>query len=369
MVLGLSKETTCDYVVLCADGPQNDPGAYRREILEFTGGPKLGAVSFEFVSQAPLWKGLGLLNSKVRKSSVGLPLLYYAIYKKWLRRAHARAKNLVENNQVIAIHLLTQITVRHPGEFYNLGVPFVWGPTGGTARLPASFVVSLHGALFVQECIRYLLHWVFTDAKKIKRVASKAKAIFVFSRQDQQFFEEAGLTSKFLPDAGCSVAPGAVVPHEYKGGDTLRLLWVGQLIGRKCPDLVLRALSSLEPRYRSRVELTIVGSGPMERICKELAESLGLTDIVEIVGSVSSARVTQYYQQSHLMVHTSYREACTHVIPEAMSTGLPVVAHRCCGMAELLKDCGFLINLSSYSESVKGFASVITNIIDQPDLI
>ena len=53
------------------------------------------------------------------------------------------------------IHLLTQITVREPGSFWELSdCKFIWGPTGGSESLPISFRRSMGTLPRIVEEIR-----------------------------------------------------------------------------------------------------------------------------------------------------------------------------------------------------------------------
>src|SRR5437764_4764753 len=76
------------------------------------------------------------------------------LYAGWQRAAMALARLLHEQCRFDLAHQVTLIGYRQPLKLYELGIPFVWGPIGGTQNFPLRFLPSLglFGAL--QEGIR-----------------------------------------------------------------------------------------------------------------------------------------------------------------------------------------------------------------------
>lgn len=365
----LSKDPTTNYIFLCADGPQYQSGLYQQEIERQVPLNKLGSVEFIYVRRSKFWAGLSQANSRFRHSSVGLAVIYYLCYAAWLREARKLAAALIKNRQVNGIHLLTQITIRGSGRFYDLGVPFIWGPTGGNFTLPFSFIMSLSGSLFFVELVRKLLHPFILPVRRIKKAAGNARMVFCFSDEDLKFFKKNNVSTKFLPDAGCETNSINFILRKYRSDQPLRLIWIGQIIGRKGLDILVETIASLPQSYRSKVRLSVIGSGARQSYCQDLAKRLGVAQLIEFLGQLPREELDDVRRRAHLMVHTSYREACTHVIPEAISNGLPVAAHDCCGMSIMLKDNGFLVPLKSRRESIEGFKQLFIEILDRPSLI
>lgn len=114
-------------------------------------------------------------------------------------------------------------------------------------------------------------------------------------------------------------APSAVIRREFDG--TTRFLIVGQLISRKGIDLALESLAQLK---RAPWLLTIVGSGSEREALVRKAESLGISERVQFVGSVSSP--SEWYMNSDLLLFPSKSESLGLVLVEAMSHGTPCLA-------------------------------------------
>ncbi len=132
--------------------------------------------------------------------------------------------------------------------------------------------------------------------------------------------------------AKCVVVPLAV-PHPpapspqnvlpkilERGGD---LLFVGRLRYYKGVNYLLEALTLL-PDAR----LTIVGTGPMERAWKHLAETLGVSQRVTWAGEVRDDELPAYYEACDIFVLpcSERSEAFGAVQLEAMRAGKPVVS-------------------------------------------
>ncbi len=109
--------------------------------------------------------------------------------------------------------------------------------------------------------------------------------------------------------------------HPFDGPPTL--LFVGRLRYYKGLDTLLRALIHLP-----KVELRVVGTGPMAATWQQLAEALEIADRVHFLGEVEDALLPSLYHRAHLFVLPSNArsEAFGLVLLEAMASGLPCVS-------------------------------------------
>ena len=120
--------------------------------------------------------------------------------------------------------------------------------------------------------------------------------------------------------------------------DALKLLFVGSLIPRKGLPILFDSLLQLRSRG-TPVQLTIVGSGPLEQPLRTLAGDLGIIGQIDFEGHVSNrGELFRLYQQSDILVLPSYSEGFPRVIVEAMSQGLPVIATKVGGIPHRLGD-------------------------------
>jgi len=74
--------------------------------------------------------------------------------------------------------------------------------------------------------------------------------------------------------------------------------------------------------------------------------------------------------EADFFVHTSLREATSHVIPEALSSGLPVICHDAYGMGIVIdRSCGIKIPLLSPEDSINGFHAAIEKLVLDKQLL
>jgi glycosyltransferase involved in cell wall biosynthesis len=105
------------------------------------------------------------------------------------------------------------------------------------------------------------------------------------------------------------------------GEQTTVLLYVGRLSPEKNLDLVLNAYRGLQAEQSFRaVRLVIVGDGPE----RARLEKFG-SDII-FAGMRTGDELSQYYASADVFLFASQVETFGNVIPEAMASGLPVLA-------------------------------------------
>ena len=118
--------------------------------------------------------------------------------------------------------------------------------------------------------------------------------------------------------------------------------WLVGTVGRmqtvKHQTLLVRAFLNalaLRPELRERLRLVVVGDGPLRASCIALLEAAGATDLAWLPGEKDD--VPQLMRGLNCFVLPSLAEGISNTILEAMASGLPVIATRVGGNAELIK--------------------------------
>lgn len=109
-------------------------------------------------------------------------------------------------------------------------------------------------------------------------------------------------------------------------------LFVGSLVARKGPDILLHALS------KAGLPCIVVGDGPMRGSLERLAARLGIADRVIFTGALEYRDVLAYYSEAEALVLPSVSEGVPLVAIEALSAGLPVIASDLTGIASVVHD-------------------------------
>lgn len=111
------------------------------------------------------------------------------------------------------------------------------------------------------------------------------------------------------------------------------VLTVGRLVPWKGVDGIIRCLQQLE-----NVGLVVVGSGPEEAALRRLVRSLGMEQQVFFVGLRSRSETLGLMKACQAFALNSSYEGFPHVILEAMSAGIPVIARAAGGVPEIVQD-------------------------------
>ncbi|RNM17328.1 D-inositol-3-phosphate glycosyltransferase [Nocardioides pocheonensis] len=152
------------------------------------------------------------------------------------------------------------------------------------------------------------------------------------------------------------------------------LLFVGRIQPLKAPDVLLRAADALlrrDPSRRSRLVVAVVG-GPSgsglehPTALADLADALGLSDVVRFVPPVHRDELADWYAAATLVCVPSYNESFGLVAVEAQAVGTPVVAAAVGGLTTAVADgiSGVLVD----GHDPEDYARVFERIIDSPGL-
>lgn len=114
-----------------------------------------------------------------------------------------------------------------------------------------------------------------------------------------------------------------------------RFVTVAGLHARKNVDGLLDAFAAAFPT-ESSARLTIVGEGPDRTALEQKCRVLGLDDRVTFKGALDRTGVREALWQAHAFVLASHQETFGVVLVEAMATGLPVIATRSGGPADIV---------------------------------
>lgn len=119
------------------------------------------------------------------------------------------------------------------------------------------------------------------------------------------------------------------------GADEKVLLFVGRLGKEKNVTFLLKSFEAVLSRYPS-TRLVLVGQGPQENSLRKMCSKEGIQEKVIFTGVLPRNKIVHCYASADLFVFPSVTETQGLVIGEAKATGLPVVAVRAFGPAEMV---------------------------------
>lgn len=148
-------------------------------------------------------------------------------------------------------------------------------------------------------------------------------------------------------------------------GDARVLIYVGRLAREKNLALLFEAFERLA-RKHDDIFLVIVGGGPFEAGCKEIASGLQASDRVILTGYVPREKVAKYYSTGDIFAFPSTTETQGLVLGEALGAGVPCVAVNAGGSPEMLVDGedSFLAE-----DDIGDFTAKIERLLADPELL
>ncbi len=148
------------------------------------------------------------------------------------------------------------------------------------------------------------------------------------------------------------------------------LLGVGQLIERKGWDYTIRCLPAIIARF-PEAKLLIVGpSQPAEPAFRQrlmtLAHKLGVIDHIQILQDNTPDFIYAAYRSATLLTHPSFVESFGIVLLEAMTAGLPIVAHNGTGIPCIVDHgvTGYVLDV----RNVPAYTEALLTILSDPEL-
>lgn len=304
----------------------------------------------------------------------GLWALYYLAYNLWQRMAFRKAKELHRQRPFDAVHHLTMIGYREPGYMWKLGIPFFWGPVGGSVNEPLAYsgIYSISGR--IKAIIRYAINGIQKRVLLRPRIAARrATKIWAVTSADADTVTRIwGAHCEQMVETAATVISDAKI-RSWDGVSPLRIVWSGTHTYGKALPILIYALVALGKKARlaaQRISIDVLGQGEETEKWKHLAENVGVGGFFNWIGYVPRCEALNIMDKAHMLVFTSVKEGTPHVVFEALSLGLPVVCHDACGMGYVVDErCGFKVQMTGVSASIDGFASAIERVTDNPELV
>jgi glycosyltransferase involved in cell wall biosynthesis len=150
-------------------------------------------------------------------------------------------------------------------------------------------------------------------------------------------------------------------------GSPFRILFVARLIEGKGHGDLLRAVASLR-HLHDRLQVVIVGDGPLRSQIEEEVRALGLDGLVAITGHVANERVPELMREASVVALPSYMPGETFPLSliEAMAMRIPVIASRWFGIPDIVAhgETGLLVE----PRDVSSLARAIERLANDPEL-
>ena len=294
--------------------------------------------------------------------------IWYAVLRRWHRRAYRVARDLHEKLPFDLVHQVTFCGYREPGYLWKLDAPFVWGPIGGTQNYPWRFLAraGLRGAIR-ETCRSVLNYFQLRLSPRVHRACRKAAVILAANSTIQRQFARAhGVVPQVLLETGLGEVQGSPRKRDPQPRP-LRILWSGVLVHHKALHLLIRALARLPKDVA--YELRILGDGPLRSRWEKLARRLGVAGHTTWLGRLPYHEALRQYAWPEVFAFTSLRDTSGNVVLEALAAGVPIVCLDHQGMHDIVTDqCGVKVPLGSPRKVIAGLSESIVRLARDAEL-
>jgi glycosyltransferase involved in cell wall biosynthesis len=190
------------------------------------------------------------------------------------------------------------------------------------------------------------------------RTLHMARAVTTPTRKAADFLESTIDITGVIP-VSCGIDMADYTP-DLAPREANRIVFVGRLTTEKHIDVLLKAVTRLDPALDVHVD--IVGSGDQRRNLDQLVTQLGLGDRVTFHGHTTDEELRSLLTRASVFAIASIAELQSIATLEAMASGLPIVAANAVALPHLVHDGenGYLFEPGDDAEMAEKLTAVLT---------
>ena len=239
--------------------------------------------------------------------------------------------NLTELNKIVAdfqpnvIHshlYLAEIFIKH---LQNKDISLFYQVHDNNSQLERKKIFSLRSKKDITN---------FYERRIYNSLLKKSKTTFLCISKDTFNYIKNNL------DYGAHILfPNAITINTFKTNkerklDSIKLITIGSLVEKKGHDFLIDVVIELKKITNLKIELKIIGGGPMKEKLQNKIDRLNLKDNIKLIGKVDHPE--DYLKSSNLYIHGATIEPFGLVLLEAMASGLPVLSTDGFGNRDLI---------------------------------
>lgn len=307
-------------------------------------------------------------NALIRK------LQHWYFYLKHLRKLRSAASRMIKATNFDVIHHVTFASWRVPVPLCGLGVPFVWGPVGGSEHYPISMfgLLSLSGKAF--EVLRYTSNIISKFSPRLNKMIRECDAVVASHPEVTELLvkirgRSAGV-HELLVTAFTKAERDALanrVKPRRAVNQTIRAFCGGMLEGRKGVSIAIKAIALAIDRG-AKIEYRISAVGPELPYLRKLVRSLNLENQVIFQEPVRGNEYIQNLIESDIYLLPSLRDNAPITLMEAMLAACVPIVADCGGPSTIVSSkCGFRLKPQSPSRLIDEICEVLVNLYNNPE--
>lgn len=311
---------------------------------------------------APIYKLATVLSGDFNKAMTLKVALTYPSYLAFEWAVWRRFRQELRNGRFDVVHRFSPMSPTIPSPMAKWSpVPFVLGPVLGGLPWPKHFKAEMSREGEWMNYVREAHRWLPFYQATYKHAAA------ILAGYDH--------TIEDVPDYAKSktinFSEGGVDPTKFtlpvrEKKEKMTILFVGRLVPFKMPEVLIHSFAA-SPLLQQH-KLVIVGDGPERPRLEQFIEEKGLSECVELTGTVSQDRVGELMRESEIFAFPSIREQGGGVLTLAMMSGMACVVVDYGGPAARVKSgCGVKIPMGNLDHLVKHFTQELEKLVADPD--
>lgn len=157
--------------------------------------------------------------------------------------------------------------------------------------------------------------------------------------------------------------------YNLKATQDLKIIQIGRLLHeQKGQDILIRSLYIIINNYGIKnISLMLIGEGPSKKHLENLTSELNLQKHITFAGSKERSWIYRNLIEYHILIQPSRLEGFGLTLIEAIAAGLPVIASRIDGPAEILHgiSSAFMFETENIEELSLRIKEVLMEYYDQ----
>lgn len=256
-----------------------------------------------------------------------LPL--HRAHDRWQRNAADTAVRLDRDIDFDVVHHVTLAAFWTRAGVAAVDKPLVWGPVGGAVDTPRGLLPELGVEGFAEDALRFVVRKLAARTPTVRQTMRRAAVTFAANEAAARALRRARNVTV--------MSNGLCVNVEATSEGSLRtkdVVFAGRLVPWKGAPLAVRAFALTST---GESVLRLYGNGPQRAAVIDAARRYGVTDRVELMGSVPRRQLLDDVARAGALLHPSLHDEGALIVAEALSLGTPVVCLDHGGPAELTR--------------------------------
>jgi glycosyltransferase involved in cell wall biosynthesis len=301
-----------------------------------------------------------LRSWKKRSGYYGLLAYYYL----WQLGAWPLARRLHRAYGFDLAHHITFVNDWMPSGVGWIGVPFIWGPVGGSTNvLPSTMREFIPPHARRYEWIRRVAQRTLRSGDPFVAVTRRrADLILTYTREARDGIPYPHRRrARAITHIGISASEAPVPMNVPGSNESLTIASGGRLVHWKGFDLLIEGYAQYRNVTGASARLLITGDGPFRPYLEDRIRSLRMGDSLQLVGNLPTREdVYQVVGSADLYALPTLRDGPPVGILEAMLAGRPILCLDRGATAELVPaGVGFKIAVRSRSQVVRDIATAL----------